>query len=173
MMHRTLIFAAAALIAAPAAAQDAPDKLDLVATTIAGLKDTVVAQAGPNSFGPAKRTAAGRYEITADDGSVTYFEVKEGSECVFDIDFGTNGSPLGTIRFDFNLVSGVTYTPSEAMNGLNQFQIALAGDGLLVQVAQPGGEFGQAGNSSSLATALTAEDLQAAAGALEAACPKP
>jgi hypothetical protein len=160
---------ALALAATPAFAQE---KLDLLATTIAGVNDGANVAVGPNAAGPVTRGAAGAYSVTTGEGDTTLV-VTEPTECVFEVALTQGGAPSGTIRFDFNLVSGVTYAPADPMNGLSQFMISLAGEGDLVQFKMPDAEFSTVGPSSSIATSLTAADLEAAAAALEAACPKP
>lgn len=164
--HLTFILA---LAATPAVAQE---KLDLLATTIAGVMDGATVAVGPNATGPATRTGAGTYNVGTVEGQAG-LTVTEPTECVFEVALMLALVSTGTIRFDFNLVSGVTYEALDPMEGLNQFRITLAGEGDIVRFKSPGAEFSTVGPSSTIATSLSAADLQTAADALEAACPKP
>ena len=167
MLRHAIILAA--LATTPALAQE---KVDLLATTVAGVTDGSTAAVSQTASGPVARVAAGSYTITTGEG-VSTLVVTEPEECLFEVTFGSAGAPSGLIRFDFNLVSGVEYTAAEEMQGLNQFLIALAGEGDLVQFATPGGEYGTVAAQSNMATSLALADIEAAATALEAACPKP
>jgi hypothetical protein len=160
---------ALALAATPAVAQE---KLDLLATTVAGVVDGADVAVGPNTAGPATRTAAGSYTVATAEGEAALV-VTEPTECLFEVALTQGGAVVASLRFDFNLVSGVSYEAADPMQGLNQYRITLGGEGDLVHFQSPGGEFTPAGSSSSIATSLTAAELQAAADALEAACPKP
>ena len=159
-----------ALVATPALAQE---KLDHVATTVAGIGEGATIAVSPSAFGPVTKTGDGSWEVATNDGLASFL-VTEPEECLFELTYGIGGAPQAILRFNFNLSTGVDFTAKEPMNGLNQFEILLLGEGDLVQFSPPpGGQFSTVPPGSTMATSLPIEDVEAAAAALEQACPKP
>lgn len=157
--------------ASAAAAQDAPS-VDLVALAFVGFAEGAQVSIGQEPT-TVRQTGPGAFEGTTGGVVDMKLDVVESTPCLFDLSL-TNGDQTLRVRLDLGLVQAIAYSPGGSM-GLPEpilpYAIELTGaEGMAVRPLDDG-TTEPLDNSPNLATSATIDQLQAAAAALQAACP--
>ncbi len=158
----------------PAMAEDQP-AVDLVAKFVLGIAPdatvglggaengvSVMQQSGPGGF-------TGAMPSTSDPFS---FVVIEKSKCIFDVKYTEAESYVAGIEVDANKLSSVTYEKTGEQPPVTEYNINLVGADGVVQLLGPDGGLKPTTTDSTLSTSLSADEMQAAVTAFQAAyCP--
>lgn len=157
--------------ASAAAAQDAPS-VDLVALAFVGFAEGAQVSMGEEPT-MVHQTGAGTFEGMTNGALDTTLTVAETTPCLFDLTF-THAGQTFRVRLDLGLVESIAYSPGGSM-GLPEpilpYAIELTGaEGMAVRPLDDG-TTEPLDNTPSLATSATMDQLQAAATALQEACP--
>lgn len=123
-------------LAGPALAQDVTPRVDLAALVLAGVRDGAEVMVDGETTAVFSRTKPGDFSVGG-DVSGTRIIVQEIAPCVFTLHGSLPHQRELTIRFDFNLVSDVSFEPGDGNGPVRSFGLSLAGEGDVVQLETP------------------------------------
>lgn len=161
------------ILAVPALAQSDAEltSADRVAAIIIGFSGDGTAMVHGNETANVTRDGAGKFSGTVEEtGAPFSFDVVETTPCVFDATYAS-GDLRVTLAIDAAKIRQFTFEEREPQAGYTFFNLTLdAADGAVQTVGEDGVRR-NAGGRNTIGSSLTLDELNAAATALQQACP--
>jgi hypothetical protein len=171
-MRRLLPALLPLLLVSPASAQaDELTKLDHVAAVLIGFQGDGTAMGAGGLAVNVTREGPGKFAGTVEDvGSPLTFEIVEVAPCVFE---ATYEGEMGVFKLgvDVTRIKSFAFEQGDDQTGYTLFELTIEGPEDMVQTIQPDGTRADAGNRNTIGSSMTLDELNAAAAALQAACP--
>jgi hypothetical protein len=156
----------------PAAAQtDDLTTIDHLAAVLIGFEGDGTAMVAGGLTANVTREGPGKFAGTVEEvGSPLTFEIVETSPCVFE---ATYEGEMGLFRLgvDVTKIRSFSFEQGDDQTGYTFFGLILDAPQGTVESIAPDGTRSDAGTRNNIGTSMTLDELNAAAAALQAACP--
>ena len=159
------------LLATPAFAQADLTNADHLAAVVIGFAGGGTAMVHGSETASVTRDGPGKFSGTIEEtGNALTFEIVEPTPCQFEATYPSDAG-LFRLGIDVPKIKAFVFEQQEAAAGYTFFGLTLEAAEGAVQNIMPDGTRGDAGTTNRIGSSLTLDELNAAAAALQAACP--